>query len=145
MTLSLWVGVMRRLQVVSGVELVGLVNQRELNGRHGRVCDFDNRRGRYIIDVSGQRAALQAANVIIPSGTRAMVTGLVTETQYNGLWATIQGFDRQLLRYTVKIGQGKQLRLRLENCLLGGAAACGMRPSPTVRAPPSPLPPLAAR
>ena len=89
--------------------------------------------------------ALQAANVIIPSGTRAMVTGLVTETQYNGLWATIQGFDRQLLRYTVKIGQGKQLRLRLENCLLGGPAACGMRPSPTVRRPPSPLPPLAAR
>ena len=65
----------------------------------------------------------------MPAGTRAMVTGLVTETQYNGLWGTIQGVDRQLLRYTVQITQGRQLRLRLENCLVGGAEACGTAPA----------------
>jgi hypothetical protein len=89
------------------------------------VLDFDNRRGRYVIEIASQRMALLPTSVILPDSTRVMVTGLQSETQYNGLWGQVQGFDRAQLRYTVQIGSGHQLRLRMDNCLAGGQAACG--------------------
>jgi hypothetical protein len=89
------------------------------------VLDFDNRRGRYVIEIAGQRMALLPSSVLLPDGTRVMVTGLQSETQYNGLWGNIREFDRQHQRYTVQIGSGHKLRLKMDNCLAGGQAACG--------------------
>lgn len=78
-----------------------------------------------MIEIAGQRIALVPSSVLLPTGTRVMVTGLQSETQYNGLWGQVRDFDHQHQRYTVQIASGNQLRLRMDNCLAGGQAACG--------------------
>lgn len=115
------------LQLVEGVELTGIANQPALNGQHGRVIDFDSRTQRYVVEVHGRRVALAPSKVKLPEGTRAMIQGLQSETQYNHRWGCIQHVDGQHERYTVQIGAEQHLRLRFENCVVGGDAACGAK------------------
>jgi curved DNA-binding protein CbpA len=106
------------------VELTGL-SQDAVNGQSAEIVKFMDENSRYVVklrqrpengrDVIG----VQASNVIIPKGTRVIVTGLASESakQFNGQMAQIVDFDRDAQRYTVQCQKGNQLKIKLENVL----------------------------
>jgi hypothetical protein len=116
------------LQLVGGVELAGITSTPALNGQRGQITDFDPGTNRYVVEVERRGAmSLAPAKVVLPEGTRVMILGLSTETQYNERWGAIKRVDRVKERYLVQIASDRQLRLRFGNCVAGGEAVCGDR------------------
>ena len=111
------------LQAVDG-EVTGMQNRTEYNGRKAEVCDYDAGRGRYHVRLAGVGGmdsgtiSLQPANLILPNGCRARVTGLVSQPQWNQRVGKVLDFDRVRGRYLVQMSRDDQLSIKLENLVL---------------------------
>ena len=62
--------------------------------------------------------SLQPANLILPNGCRARVTGLVSQPQWNQRVGKVLDFDRVRGRYLVQMSRDDQLSIKLENLVL---------------------------
>ena len=101
----------------TGVEIFNLRERAELNGRNGRVVGEDGER--YHVSVMGNVFSLAPANVRLPRGAVVRITGLRTDSHWNGTLGTIIDCDRAAGRYVVSLLDGaQQLRVRLENARL---------------------------
>lgn len=99
-------------------EVTGMVSKPELNGRSGRVREYDEAKGRYHVEVQGQVVSLKPDNLILPKDTRARVVGLVSQLQWNGKVGKVLDFDRERGRCAVQMSEEHQLMVKLENLLL---------------------------
>jgi len=59
---------------------------------------------------------VQPCNVILPTSTRVVVTGL-SNAKFNGQMGQIVEFDREALRYTVKCQVGDTIKIKLANVM----------------------------
>jgi len=62
------------------------------------------------------KIGVQPSNVILPTGTRVVVTGL-SNAKFNGQMGQIVEFDRETLRYTVKCQVGETIKIKLANVM----------------------------
>lgn len=100
-------------------ELTGMERKPELNGREGRVTGWDASGGRYHVSLDGQVVSLKPDNLILPSGARATVIGLVSQPRWNGSTCKVVSFDRERRRYTVQMkDESTHLALKLESLRL---------------------------
>merc|ERR1719174_354461 len=104
--------------VVDNCRVTGITSKTELNGSRGRVVNYDPEKGRYTVVLqSGAAISLAPANLILPEGTRAVVTGLQSESAavFNEKRGLIESYDAQAERYQVKVSDDKALKIKLEN------------------------------
>jgi curved DNA-binding protein CbpA len=111
---NLWVRPQNITQVPSAVEVTGLTGKPELNGKTGKIFNYDEMKRRYMVLVDGAAVALQPANCILSVGTCVTVDGLST-TECNGQKAHILSVDRAAGRYTVECENGRQLKIKYDN------------------------------
>jgi len=102
-------------QLIRDVTIIGLKSKPELNGVTGDLYDYDNSRQRSLVHVRRENLALQAENIILPSGTVVQLCGLTKGVQYNGKRGTITEIDRAKARYTVALNQSERLSIRFGN------------------------------
>ena len=103
------------------VEVTGMQNKPELNGKSATICGFDADKGRYHADISGVgRASLKLENLILASGTRARVFGLQSDagSKWNDKIGKVLSYDREAGRYTMEMSATDQLRIKLANLTL---------------------------
>jgi len=104
------------------VEITGIASQPALNGQSAEVINYSEENSRYMVKLREKMAngrdvlGVQPSNVILPTGTRVIVTGLSNE-KFNGQMAQIVALDREAMRYTVKCASGDQIKIKLENTL----------------------------
>ena len=100
------------------VEVTGMQNKPELNGKSATICGFDADKGRYHADISGVgRASLKLENLILASGTRARVFGLQSDagSKWNDKIGKVLSYDRDAGRYLVQMSKEDQLRIKQTN------------------------------
>mmetsp|Transcript_5429 Transcript_5429/g.14672 ORF Transcript_5429/g.14672 Transcript_5429/m.14672 type:complete len:365 (-) Transcript_5429:318-1412(-) len=102
----------------TSVEVVGLENKAELNGRTGDVFKYDEDAGRYTVLLQSPAVAvsLQRANCMLQQGTPVTLTGL-SKLQFNGQMAQIVDVDRSAARYVVRCQSGSEIKVKYENVL----------------------------
>ena len=71
------------------------------------------------------KAATRSAVCVLPAGTRVLMQGLVSKTEYNGKRSRVLSFDESTGRYVVALDDGKELRLRAECLARAGCALPG--------------------
>lgn len=105
------------------VSIVGIESQPELNGKSGRILNFQQApQGRYMVKLEAKMpngrdtVGLQPANVMLEKGTRVVTQGLSNE-QFNGQMAQIVDIDLAAMRYTVHCQSGKSIKIRFDNVL----------------------------
>jgi uncharacterized protein YbbC (DUF1343 family) len=104
--------------MVDGCRVTGITSKPELNGSRGRVLNFDPEKGKYTVMLqSGAAISLSPSNLILPEGTRCVVTGLQSDAAkvYNDKRGLIESYDQQAERYQVKVSDDKSLKIKLEN------------------------------
>jgi len=100
------------------VEVMGMQNRPELNGKSACVVDYDAENDRYYADIAGVgRASLQLINLILPADTRGKVVGLTSEkgSRWNDKVGKVVSYDREAGRYLVEMTKDDQLRVRPDN------------------------------
>jgi hypothetical protein len=100
------------------VEVTGLESKPELNGARGRVFNFDEARGRYmvILDSPALAVGLQPSNcVLLDPAARVVLQGLSSAPQFNTQMAQVVGVDREAARYTVRLQGGKHIKVKYDN------------------------------
>ena len=102
------------IQQIVKCEITALEGSPAFNGKQALIQGWLDGSDRYEVNCGGKMVGLQKSNVILPTGTRVVVQGL-SQAQYNGLKGQIEDLDRVAMRYVVKLGNGKQLKLKLEN------------------------------
>eukprot|EP00931_Biecheleriopsis_adriatica_P086493 TRINITY_DN61156_c0_g1_i1.p1 TRINITY_DN61156_c0_g1~~TRINITY_DN61156_c0_g1_i1.p1 ORF type:complete len:363 (+),score=93.85 TRINITY_DN61156_c0_g1_i1:112-1200(+) len=113
----------QNLTQTCAVRIMGIESQPELNGKSGQIISFDDKNSRYAVRLnerlaSGRDAvALQPANVILPKGTRGVVTQGLGKEEFNGQMAEITEVDEGAGRYTVRCKSGKSIKIKFENVL----------------------------
>lgn len=100
------------------IEVTGLENKPELNGKRGDIVNYDEESGRYAVLLQQPPIAcsLQRANCLLKEGTRVVIQGLSNE-KFNGLMARIIEVDRSAERYTVKCETGEQIKIKYDKAL----------------------------
>lgn len=98
------------------VELYGLADRPELNGKRGVVVGSDEEVGRYLVEVEGQAdsLSLRRASCLLARGCRVVLADLANP-HHNDRMATVHSVDRENGRYTVKCQNGEQLKVKLRN------------------------------
>eukprot|EP00397_Hematodinium_sp_SG-2012_P019287 GEMP01019810.1.p1 GENE.GEMP01019810.1~~GEMP01019810.1.p1 ORF type:complete len:341 (+),score=64.70 GEMP01019810.1:49-1071(+) len=103
--------------LAAGVEITGLVSKPDLNGKSGRVINFDRISQRYTVQIfNGPALKVMPSNVILPSKTRVMLINLQGAKQYNDAWGTIMDYEPADERYSINLGANKILRIKRDNC-----------------------------
>lgn len=109
-------------QLLSDVEIVGIVSTPELNGQRCSIVGFDEPTGdgasvgRFRVELAdGRPALLPVQNVILPSSCRVLVVGLESAAQWNDRWGTVQAWDSVAKRYLVAVEESKLLKIRPDN------------------------------
>jgi hypothetical protein len=103
---------------VSGVRITGIASKPEINDKTGKIIGFDGTKNRYTVQLStGAAMGIAPGNVVLPTGTRALVVGLESAAaqQYNDKRGLIESFDTAAERYLVKVSEDKQLKIKLDN------------------------------
>lgn len=97
------------------VVITDMQSAQELNGRTVSVVAYDHDADRYHVRLSEDKFyAIAAGNVIVPDGTRVVITGLESESAriHNGKRAQVLSYDPASGRYEVKLSEATHLRLR---------------------------------
>jgi len=102
----------------AAVEVTGMEKRPEYNGRQGHVEGYDEASGRYHVRLGAQTVALQPASIILATGSRGRVVGLVNGAQYNQRVGKVLDFDRGAGRYVVQLDEEHQLRVKPANLML---------------------------
>uniref|UniRef100_A0A7S2GR08 Uncharacterized protein n=1 Tax=Haptolina brevifila TaxID=156173 RepID=A0A7S2GR08_9EUKA len=103
------------------VEVTGMQNRADLNGKGGRIAGYDEEKDRYHIDIQGVgRASLLLNNLILPANTRGKVVGLTSESgsKWNDKIGKLLSFDREAGRYLIQMTKDEQLRVKPQNLRL---------------------------
>jgi len=103
------------------VEVTGMQNRPELNGKLATIVGYDEEKNRYHADIMGTgRASLQLSNLILSAGTRGKVTGLTSESgsKWNDKVGQVVSFDREAGRYLLQMTADDQLRIKPVNLKL---------------------------
>lgn len=113
---SLWVKPTNLTQRCSGVRIVGIESQPELNDKTGEILSYDAEKGRYTVRLKERLASgkdcvgLQPLNVVLPKGTRVVTQGLKTD-ELNGQLGQITEIDEETMKYTVLCQNGKAIKI----------------------------------
>merc|ERR1712196_613836 len=85
------------------LEVTGLENKPELNGKTGDIFNYDEETGRYMVLLQQPSLAigLQRGNCSLKEGTRVIIQGL-SNAKFNGQLARIVTVDREAARYEVQ-------------------------------------------
>ena len=112
------------LELVYGVTLVNLSGDQCIyNDKTAEVTEFDSESQRCILsvydfehdDICPDSLTVLSANMILPIGTCAKVTGLKKGKEYNGQWGLVVSFDQAAGRYLLQMDSATQLMVKLEN------------------------------
>lgn len=97
------------------VELVGLENKPELNGKIGDIVNFDEDTGRYLVLLHQPALAisLERQNCLLKTGTRVVVKGL-SQQKFNEQMTQVVNVDRAAARYTVQCQSGEKIAVKYE-------------------------------
>lgn len=99
------------------IQIAGLENKPELNGRGAEIIQYDVAKKRYLVVLEGPRSesvSLQLGHCILPTETRVLLQGLGNQ-EYNGQMAQILSVDRAAKRYTVHCQSGNQIKVKYDN------------------------------
>ena len=107
-------------QIRSGTQVViqDLVNSQHLNGQRGRVQQFDQQTGRYLIKLNSNNVtiALKPENILQILSVK--ILGLVSQPQFNGKEGTIVSFNSERNRYVVRVSlpsETKEISIKSSN------------------------------
>jgi len=118
-----------RMKKGTYVSIKGLTGATERNGTQARVVEFDDRRGRYVVEVEGEDStlALKPSN-LTQLVTGVIVTGVSSDESLNGKTGTIMFFDEEKDRYSVRLSSvPRALSLRPENVIFPRGTCVAIR------------------
>jgi len=109
---------------VTNILLRGITSKPELNGKTGKILDYNPENEKYTVSVAnGPTIAVSLASVQLPPNTRVMIVGLKGSQQHNGRWGRIESFAQDAARYSVVLKGGAILKVKMENCVCSGLVA----------------------
>lgn len=96
------------------VEVIGIQNKPELNGKMAEVFGYDDEKHRYTVVVENIMVmGLQVGNCLLKQGTRVILQNL-SDQSLNGMMAQIVAVDRAEAKYTVQCQSGRQVRVKID-------------------------------
>eukprot|EP00425_Heterocapsa_triquetra_P022488 CAMPEP_0195154266 /NCGR_PEP_ID=MMETSP0448-20130528/183565_1 /TAXON_ID=66468 /ORGANISM="Heterocapsa triquestra, Strain CCMP 448" /LENGTH=519 /DNA_ID=CAMNT_0040193039 /DNA_START=93 /DNA_END=1653 /DNA_ORIENTATION=+ len=100
----------------TSVEVAGLGNKPELNGKTGEVYSYDEAAGRYLVLLQNPPTAvsLRRGNCLLRPGTPVVLEGL-SKQRLNGQMAQIVSVDRPAARYVVRCQSGSEIKVKENN------------------------------
>jgi len=108
----------QNLTQTCSVEITGVGQKPELNGRRGVVQAFDLQTGRYVVTLESAAAplSLQPANCLLEVGS-CVVLHKLSRADMNGMMGKIISVDKIARRYTLQCENEQQIKVKYENVL----------------------------